>query len=66
MKVNNSSDSSSGYTNAAYSSKGIAGLASGIDTESVVQAMLMTEQNKIDKQTQQQQTQLHLQAMLLR
>ena len=55
MKVNNSSDSSSGYTNAAYSSKGIAGLASGIDTESVVQAMLMTEQNKIDKQTQQQQ-----------
>ena len=55
MKVNNSSDSSSSYTNAAYSSKGVSGLASGIDTESVVQAMLMTEQNKIDKQTQQQQ-----------
>ncbi len=56
MNINtNNSSSSSGYTSAAYSSKGVAGLASGIDTESVVQAMLMTEQNKIDKQTQQQQ-----------
>lgn len=56
MNINtNNNSSSSGYTTAAYSSKGVAGLASGIDTESVVQAMLMNEQNKIDKQTQQQQ-----------
>ena len=55
MNVNSSGDTSSGYTNAAYSSKGISGLASGIDTESVVQSMLMPVQNKIDQQTQQQQ-----------
>lgn len=41
--------SSSTYTNAAYSSKGFTGLASGMDTESMVKAMLSGTQTKIDK-----------------
>ncbi len=48
-------DSSTSYTNAAYSTNGIAGMASGIDTESVVQSMLSNIQNKIDKQNQKKQ-----------
>ena len=50
----NATDSSTSYSNAAYSSKGIAGMASGIDTESVVKSMLSNIQNKIDKQNQKQ------------
>lgn len=53
MTLNSTSESST-YTNAAYSSKGVSGLASGIDTESVVQSMLSGIQVKIDKQTQKQ------------
>ena len=55
MTINSSGESST-YTNAAYSSKGFSGLASGIDTESLVQSMLSGIQNKIDKQTQNQKT----------
>ncbi len=51
----NATDSSTSYTNAAYSTNGIAGMASGIDTESVVQSMLSNIQNKIDKQNQKKQ-----------
>ena len=54
MTLNSTNESSSSYTNAAYSSKGVSGLASGIDTESLVQSMLSGVQNKIDKQTQKQ------------
>ena len=53
--MNVDTSSSSSYTNAAYSSKGVSGLVSGIDTESVVESMLMNIQNKIDKQNQQKQ-----------
>ncbi len=47
--------SSSTYTDASYSNGGISGLASGIDTESLVQSMLSGLQNKIDKQNQTKQ-----------
>lgn len=53
--MNINSTQSSSYTNAAYSSKGFSGMASGIDTESLVQSMLSSIQNKIDKQKQTQQ-----------
>lgn len=53
--MNINSTESSTYTNAAYSSKGMSGLASGIDTESLVESMLSNIQTKIDKQKQQQQ-----------
>ena len=53
MKVSN--DSSSTYTNAAYSNKGMSGLMSGLDTESLVESMLSGIQAKIDKQNQAQQ-----------
>ncbi|MGN0620314.1 MAG: flagellar filament capping protein FliD [Porcipelethomonas sp.] len=53
--MNVSSSDTSTYTNAAYSSKGMSGLASGIDTESLVQSMLSGVQTKIDKQQQQKQ-----------
>ena len=39
-----------GATN-SYSSKGLAGLASGMDTETMVKKMLSGVQTKIDKQT---------------
>ncbi len=48
-------DSSTSYTNSAYSSNGISGMASGIDTDSVVESMLSNIQNKIDKQNQNKQ-----------
>ena len=48
-------DSSTSYSNSAYSSNGISGMASGIDTDSVVESMLSNIQNKIDKQKQNQQ-----------
>ncbi len=47
--MNISSSSSSTYTNAAYSSHGFSGLASGMDTESMVKALLSGTQTKIDK-----------------
>ncbi len=50
-----STDSSTSYSNAAYSTNGVAGMVSGIDTESVVQSMLSNIQNKIDKQNQKKQ-----------
>lgn len=53
--MNVDTSQSSTYTNAAYSSKGFSGLASGIDTESLVQSMLSNIQNKIDKQNQEKQ-----------
>lgn len=45
------STTSSTSTN-PYSSGGMSGLVSGLDTESMVQAMLQATQNKIDKQNQ--------------
>lgn len=53
--MNVSSSSSTSYTNAAYSSNGVSGLASGIDTESIVESMLSNIQTKIDKQNQEKQ-----------
>lgn len=53
--MNVDTSQSSTYTNAAYSSKGFSGMASGIDTESLVQSMLSNIQNKIDKQNQEKQ-----------
>ena len=50
-----SSESTSTYTNSAYSSSGVSGLASGMDTESLVKSMLSGVQSKIDKQNQQKQ-----------
>ena len=52
MNVNSSSSST--YTNSAYSSNGVSGLVSGLDTESLVESMLSNIQSKIDKQTQEQ------------
>lgn len=46
MNVN----STSSYVNSASSNKGFSGLASGMDTESMVDAMLSGTQAKIDKQ----------------
>lgn len=54
MNINSATENST-YTNAAYSSKGVSGMVSGIDTESLVQSMLSNIQNKIDKQNQQKQ-----------
>lgn len=53
MNVNTSSTST--YTNSAYSSKGVSGMVSGLDTESLVQSMLSNIQTKIDKQNQTKQ-----------
>ena len=46
MNVNTTSTA----TNAAYSSKGLSGMISGMDTEALVQSQLANIQNKIDKQ----------------
>ncbi len=54
MNINSATENTS-YSNAAYSSKGVSGMVSGIDTESLVQSMLSNVQNKIDKQKQQRQ-----------
>ena len=43
-------NSTSTYVNKASSNKGFSGLASGMDTESMVEQMLSGTQNKIDKQ----------------
>ena len=43
-------NSMSTYVNKASSSNGFSGLASGIDTESLVESMLSATQAKIDKQ----------------
>lgn len=43
-------NSTSTYVNKASSNKGFSGLASGMDTESMVESMLSGTQNKIDKQ----------------
>ena len=48
--MNISSSSSSTYVNNASSNKGFSGLASGMDTESMVEALLSGTQAKIDKQ----------------
>ncbi len=50
MNVNSTSSSDNSYTNEAYSNKGVSGLASGMDTEGLVKAMLAPTQSKIDKQ----------------
>lgn len=49
MAVNAASGSSS-YVNKASSNKGFSGLASGVDTESMVEQLLSGTQTKIDKQ----------------
>ena len=41
---------SSSYVNSASSNKGFSGLASGVDTESMVEQLLSGTQSKIDKQ----------------
>lgn len=46
----NSTGSSSSYVSSASSNKGFSGLMSGLDTESMVEAMLSGTQEKIDKQ----------------
>jgi len=51
----NVSSSDNTYTSAAYSNKGMSGLASGMDTEGIVKSMLNDIQIKIDKQEQKQQ-----------
>ncbi len=43
-------NSTSSYVNKASSNKGFSGLASGVDTESMVEQMLSGTQSKIDKQ----------------
>lgn len=53
--MNVSTSSTSTYTNAAYSSNGVSGMISGLDTESLVQSMLSNIQTKIDKQNQAKQ-----------
>ena len=58
-----SSDSSSTYTNYAYSSSGMSGMVSGMDTESLVKSMLSGLQTKIDTQNQQKQQLLWKQEM---
>ena len=50
MKV--SSDNNSTSSNYSYSSSGLSGLASGVDTESMVKSMLSGIQTKIDQQNQ--------------
>lgn len=57
MKV--SADNNSTSTNYAYSNAGLSGLASGVDTESMVKSMLSGIQNKIDSQNQ-KKTQLEM------
>ena len=52
MQVSSSSDNT--YTNASYSNKGISGMNSGLDTESLVKSMMSDIQTKIDKQEQKQ------------
>ena len=52
MQVSSSSDNT--YTSAAYSNKGISGMNSGLDTESLVKSMMSDIQTKIDKQEQKQ------------
>lgn len=61
--MNVATDSTSTYTNSAYSSAGFSGMASGIDTESLVKSMLSGIQTKIDKQNQQKQQLLWKQEM---
>ena len=48
--MNITSSGSSSYVAGASSNKGFSGLASGIDTESMVEAMLSGTQSKVDKQ----------------
>ena len=48
--MNITSSGYSSYVAGASSNKGFSGLASGIDTESMVEAMLSGTQSKIDKQ----------------
>ena len=50
-----SSSSTSSYTNYSYSSSGMSGLISGMDTENLVKSMLSDVQSKIDSQNQQKQ-----------
>jgi flagellar capping protein FliD len=49
-------DGSSGTQTSAASSKGFSGMASGVDTESIVEGMLASIQTRINKQDQQKQT----------
>jgi len=50
-----SSVSSTSSSTASYSSNGLSGLVSGLDTDSMVEKMLQGTQTKIDKQNQQKQ-----------
>lgn len=50
-----SSVSSTSSSTASYSSKGLSGLVSGLDTDSMVEKLLQGTQTKIDKQEQQKQ-----------
>lgn len=48
----NVSSTTTSTSTSAYSAHGLSGLASGLDTESMVQAMLVGTQNRIDAQNQ--------------
>ena len=61
--MNVATDNSSSTANAAYSSAGFSGMASGIDTESLVKNMLSGIQSKIDTQKQKKQQLLWKQEM---
>lgn len=61
MNINSSGSS---YTNKASSTNGFSGLASGIDTDAMVEAMLSGMQNKIDKQSNLRQQTLWKQEIL--
>ena len=52
-------NSTSSYVNNASSSNGFSGLASGLDTESMVEKMLANVQAKIDKQNGLKQQVIH-------
>ncbi len=56
MSTVNSTSSSTNSSSTLSSIKGIGGMASGIDTDTLVQSLTSTEQTKIDKQNQQLQT----------
>ncbi len=55
--------SSSSYSTSSFSSRGMAGLVSGIDTESMVESMLSGTQGKIDKAEAEKQVTIWRQEM---
>ena len=57
MKVSADNSTSANYS---YSSSGLSGLASGVDTESMVKSMLSGLQSKIDSQNQKNPLRFHI------